>query len=334
MNEIRQNKATKQWVIYASTRRMRPHDFRQPQKEESLLTLDKNCPFCPGNEKMLPNIIMQLPNNEKDKWQIRLVPNKFPALITSGDTYRNSRDIYLVMEGYGRHEVVIESPYHNQDLAKLSEKEIGLIIETYHKRYVELIKEHENMMIIIFRNHGQRAGTSLNHPHSQLIVTGIVPHHIRWREQEAQRYFDEFGCCVYCDILVYEQKNRQRVIFENKSFLAFIPFAAEVPFEIWIIPKKHQADFGFISDEEKSDLSLALKDILSRLYIKLHDPDYNYIINTSARYKAREPQLHWYLQIWPRLTTRAGFEIGSGISINPSIPEEDAKFLNEKELYD
>lgn len=233
------------------------------------------------------------------------------------------------MQGFGRHEVIIESPYHNQDLSKMSAEEVRLIIETYHKRYIELMKEHENMMIIIFRNHGQRAGTSLNHPHSQLIVTGIIPHYIRWQEDEARRYFDEFGRCVYCDILAYELKKRPRVIFENKSFLGFIPFAAEVPFEIWIMPKKHQGDFVFISDEEKSDLTLALKDVLSKLYKKLHDPDYNYIINTSARYKANVPHLHWYLKIQPRSTTRAGFEIGSGISINPSIPEEDAKFLNE-----
>jgi UDPglucose--hexose-1-phosphate uridylyltransferase len=184
-------------------------------------------------------------------------------------------------------------------------------------------------MAIIFRNHGSRAGTSLMHPHSQIVVTGIVPHYIRWREEEAQRYFDEWGRCVYCDILDFEMRDRRRILLENESFLAFIPFAAEVPFEIWIMPKRHQADFGQITDKEKADLAFALRDSLARLHNRLQDPDYNYVINTSARYRADEPQLHWYLQIWPRLTTRAGFEIGSGININPSIPEEDADFLNE-----
>ena len=184
------------------------------------------------------------------------------------------------------------------------------------------------MMTIIFRNHGVRAGTSLIHPHSQAIVTGMVPNHIRWREEQAQLYFDEWGRCVYCDILEFEMRNPKRVVLENPSFLAFVPFAAEVPFEIWIMPKQHQASFSQISDESKTFLARGLLDILNRLYTKLNDPDYNYIINTAPQYKAGEPQLHWYLQIRPRLTTLAGFEFGSGISINPSIPEEDADFLN------
>ncbi|MEJ2560255.1 MAG: galactose-1-phosphate uridylyltransferase [Anaerolineae bacterium] len=328
--EIRQNKATKQWVIYAPARRKRPRDFqRREEKRGDLPILDKECPFCPGNESMLPAIIMELPGVEPGQWQTRVVPNKFPALTHNADSSRYTEGIYLAMPGYGRHEVIIDSPRHDQNLAEMSLEEVGIILETYHRRYVHLMKEHGNMMAIIFRNHGSRAGTSLMHPHSQLVVTGIVPHYIRWREEEAQRYFDEWGCCVYCDILDFEMHDRRRILLENESFLAFIPFAAEVPFEIWIMPKKHRADFGQITDKEKADLAFALRDSLARLHKKLQDPDYNYVINTSARYRADEPQLHWYLQIWPRLTTRAGFEIGSGININPSIPEEDADFLNE-----
>ncbi len=184
------------------------------------------------------------------------------------------------------------------------------------------------MMAIIFRNHGDRAGASLKHPHSQIIVTGMVPRHIRWREQEAQDYFDDWARCLYCDILGFEIQNRRRVVQENESFLAFVPFAAEVPFEVWIMPKNHQADFGSISDQEKSDFAAILKNVLGNLHEKLNDPDYNYVINTAARYKAEEPQVHWYCQIHPRLTTQAGYELGAGIRINPSLPELDADFLN------
>lgn len=182
-------------------------------------------------------------------------------------------------------------------------------------------------MVLIFRNHGRRAGTSLVHPHSQIIVTGLVPNYLRWKEDEARRYFDEWGRCVYCDILHYELEERKRLILENDSCAAFVPYAAEVPFEIWIVPKQHQPSFGSVSDQLKMDLSEALRRILGRLEEKLGNPDYNYIFNTSPYYESGEPQLHWYLQIRPRLTTRAGFEIGSGISINPSLPEEDARAL-------
>jgi UDPglucose--hexose-1-phosphate uridylyltransferase len=233
-----------------------------------------------------------------------------------------------MMPGYGQHEVIIESPDHDQDLATMSIEEVETVIETYHKRYVSLMQVHKNMMAIIFRNHGMKAGASLSHPHSQMIVTGMVPQNIRVREQEAQRYYDQWQRCVYCDILEFEQHHRRRVIAENESFLAFIPFAADVPFETWIMPKEHEADFGSISAIEKSHFALILKNVLTRLYDKLSDPDYNYVINTAARYKAEEPQIHWYCQISPRLTTPAGFELGSGISINPSLPEIDADFLN------
>jgi UDPglucose--hexose-1-phosphate uridylyltransferase len=330
--EIRQNKATKEWVIYAPARSRRPKDFQRPKKEsEASPVQDKQCPFCPGNEHMLPDIVLELPDRHAPPWQTRVVSNKFPALTPEGDISRHSRGIYLAMQGYGRHEVVIESPRHDLNLAKMPLEEVSTVIETYHRRYVDLMTDHGNMMAIIFRNHGPQAGTSLEHPHSQIVVTGMVPRHIRWREEAAQNYFDEWGSCVFCDILHFEIQEQRRVILENESYLAFVPFAAEVPFEIWIVPKRHRADFGNVSDQEKEDLAPVLRDCLARLHTKLNNPDYNYVVNTAARYRADEPQLHWYLQIRPRLTTRAGFEIGSGISINPSIPEDDADFLNGKD---
>lgn len=329
-SEIRQNKITKQWVIYAPARRKRPKDFEKPEHEKVHVPLyDKECPFCPGNDHMITSIITEIKEGE-DSWKIRVIPNKFPAVIPKNNIRRYNKGIYLAMKGYGHHEVVIETPYHNQEIAQMPLKEVELIIEVYHKRYRELIKKDENMMVIIFRNHGLRAGTSLIHPHSQIISTGMVPGYIRWREEMALHYFDEWGNCVYCDVLAYEMKDKRRVVYENDLFVAFVPFAAEVPFEILIMPKMHKANFGDISDNEKSSFALALKNILERLRRKLNDPNYNYTINTSVRYRAEEPQLHWHLLIRPRLTTRAGFEIGSGININPSIPEEDAKFLKHE----
>jgi UDPglucose--hexose-1-phosphate uridylyltransferase len=326
-SEIRQNKATKQWVIYAPARSRRPEDFHLAQKRgASLSERDENCPFCPGNEHMLSPSLFEI-RGPQNRLLTKVVPNKFPALTPEAARERTVRGIYVAMPGYGHHEVVIESPFHNRGIGLMSREEVGTVIEAYHRRYVDLMSAHETMMVIIFRNHGQRAGTSLVHPHSQIITTGMVPHYMRWREEEAQYYFDEWGRCVYCDILKHELGQAERIVHENTSFAAFVPFAAEVPFEMWIMPKKHTADFGDSSDDQRTDLAAILQNVMERLHRKLGNPDYNYIINTSARYRAREPQLHWYLQIRPRLTTRAGFEIGSGININPSIPEEDAEFL-------
>lgn len=332
-SEIRQDRATGKWVICAPSRGRRPSDTKERRESGRVLPArDPDCPFCPDNEHMLPAIHLQIPKAGKwQEWRIRVVPNKFPALLPVGGIERFTSGIHVAMPGFGRHEVLIESPYHNRDISRMAIGEVRAIIEGYHKRYVDLMEQHQNLMTIIFRNHGARAGTSLIHPHSQIIVTGMVPHHVRWREETAQRYFDEWGHCVYCGVLEQELRERERLIWESECFAAFVPYGAEVPYETWIMPKRHEADFGSITDIEKEDLSSVLQKILSILYERLDDPDYNYIINTSARYRANEPQQHWYLQVRPRLTTPAGFEIGSGISINPSLPEADAKFLRGDE---
>jgi len=328
MSEIRQNIATRQWVIIAPNRGKRPEDLQSASRpERELPDRDANCPFCPGNEHMLPGITLEVPGPGSDGWQTRVVPNKFPALTRERNPRRYSRDIYKAMPGYGQHEVIIETPRHDQDIPQMSVEEVKTLVETYHKRYVDAMKDDHHMMTIIFRNHGWQAGPSLLHPHSQLIATGIVPRAIRRREEEALRYFDERGQCVFCDILAFEIRDRRRVILENDTFLAFVPFAAEVPFEVWIVPRRHQAGFGEISDEEKAGLAYALREVLAGLHSRLGDPDYNYVVNSSGRHRAGEPHLHWHLRIRPRLTIPAGFEIGSGMAINPSIPEEDAAFL-------
>jgi UDPglucose--hexose-1-phosphate uridylyltransferase len=280
---------------------------------------------------MLPRIIMEQHHPDQNHWQTRIVPNKYPALTEEGKTERYRDGIYLAMPAYGLHEVIIESPLHNKNLAQMSLTEVELALETYRKRYVDVMAEHAHMMAILFRNHGARAETSLAHPHSQLVVTGIVPRRVRWREETAQQYFDDWGRCVLCDILRYESQERSRIIIQSDSFLSFVPYAAEVPFEAWIVPTRHQADFGMLTDQEKEDFAFNLREVLSRLHKKLDDPDYNYVFHSAAQYKADEPHLHWYLQIKPRLTTQAGFEIGSGMRINPSLSEDDAHFLQEDE---
>lgn len=331
-SEIRRNKTTGEWVIYAPSRRQRPEDFLEEEVTRmSMPAYDEACPFCTGNEEMLPGITLETPGPERTEWQTRVVPNKYPALTPDGQMERERQGIYLSMPGYGHHEVIIEGPRHNRTIMDTTVSEMEVIVETYHRRYVELMTEHDNKIAILFRNHGSHSGASLIHPHSQLVVTGVVPRHVRWREDEAERYFDRWGRCVFCDILTFEQEDARRVIAENDTFLAFVPFAAEVPFEVWIMPKTHRADFGNIDDAEKGDFAAALHEVLTRLYTRLDDPDYNYVVNSAAQYRGGEPHLHWFLRVRTRLVTRAGFEIGSGMTINPSLPESDADFLNGRQ---
>ncbi|MBN1698558.1 MAG: galactose-1-phosphate uridylyltransferase [Spirochaetales bacterium] len=331
MHEIRQNKVTREWVIFSTARGKRPRDFAEKAeggRPSPIPPHDKHCPFCAGNEERLGEIILEVPAKNEFGFQTRVIPNKYPALVPELSSKRSVHGIYLHMPGYGRHEVIVESPYHNGELAMMPHRELSLVIETYHQRYCELLDDERNMMVLIFRNHGEKAGASLVHPHSQIIATGVVPNGIRFRNEEAQRYFDEWNRCVFCDVIRFEEEDGRRVVYSNDLFLAFVPFAAEVPCEVWIIPRRHQASFSEVDTPHKQKLTEALSNILGRLFRAFGDLDYNFIIHSSVRFETDEPQLHWYLQIRPRLTTQAGFELGSRININTSLPEDDAAFLN------
>ncbi len=337
MPTLRQDPATRLWSIIATERAKRPDDFvRHDEAAESLPSYDKNCPFCPGNESKTPEPVFSVPDSEATaggKWAVRVVPNKFPALVRphdEGDTTRRIRKrMYLEMNGTGEHEVVIETPDHSKTIATLSEDEVAMIVRIYRDRFLALDRFAWNQLIIIFRNQGEGAGTSLLHPHSQIIGTPIVPEEIRRRLEESQRYYDDLGTCVYCDILDYELSEQVRVICSNSGFVALCPFASAVPFEIWILPRRHASSFGVLSDGEIPLLGQMLRDVLQRLYRLLGNPDYNYVIRSAPHHSAGEPHFHWYVEILPRLTTRAGFEIGSGININVVVPEQAAEQLRK-----
>jgi len=279
---------------------------------------------------MLTDILLETPGRGDDPWSTRAVPNKYPALEPDGHSDRRTAGPYLTMEGVGKHEVIIETPHHNRQIAQMEVREVETVLETYHRRYTDLMTELSFAFSVLFRNHGEHAGTSLLHPHSQIIASNFVPQHVRRREEKAQSYHDQWGKCVVCDMIHFEREMQSRVILENQYFVAFVPFAAEMPCELWITPFRHASDFGSISDEEKGGLASILHKAIQKLYYHLNDPDYNYVLITASAGKAAEPQLHWYLRILPRLTMRAGFEIGSGICINPSLPEQDAELLRKE----
>jgi len=341
MSEIRQDKLTEQWVIFAPERAQRPHPpVPQAAGKGSPAEFDANCPFCVGNENMLPSVLLEKqkrspvssskPKQGEHNWQTRVVPNKYPVLTAEAETAGSNRGVYLVAAGYGRHEVIIESPLHSRDIPAMSVNEVETVIDTYLDRYNTIYAEHRDILtVILFRNHGQMAGTSLVHPHSQLVAMGIVPARIANRQNVAERYFSQENRCLMCDIIEFEQDHAQRLVFENNSFIAFVPFAAAVPFEVLIVPKEHSSDFGAIGPEDVSDLASALMSVLSGLRQEADDPDYNYIFQTYSRQHKPSPSLHWYVQIRPKLGIPAGFEIGSGISVNHSLPEQDAQRLRE-----
>jgi UDPglucose--hexose-1-phosphate uridylyltransferase len=326
---MRQDPTTEEWVILATERAKRPHDLVRAKTKPEPLAFLSSCPFCPGNEDKTPKETLVYSNERKGGWQVRAFANRFPALnVDGGSDRRREHDFFLEMDGVGIHEVIVESPKHNRPLALMEESEVRSVLLAYQERYHALSRMSFVKLIIIFENHGSAAGTSLEHPHSQVIATPVVPKHVRLRHEVAVRYYDNVGRCLYSDLTAHELSVGKRVVMETEGFVVFHPFASHQPFETWVVPKKRQTRFGDISGKDVDDLAHVLRVNLLKLYRGLNNPDYNFIIDTAPSGESAEYYL-WHLRIVPRLAEVAGFEIGSGININTVLPEETAQFIRE-----
>ncbi len=333
MPELRQNMATKEWVVIATERAKRPHEFTSSSDHltADLPEWESNCPFCPGNEE--PELeIMRVP--EDGPWQIRVVNNKFPALQSEGQKLRSFDDVHRRISGVGYHEVMVESPRHNTCPGLEEAAEITLMMKTFQHRGITISEDHRIDQIIYFKNHGARAGTSLVHPHTQFVGLPIVPYSIRSRIENARRFFDDSGNCVFCQMLDDELHGESRLVAESEHFVAFVPYAAFTPFHIWIVPCRHESNFLNSTEQELTDLGLLLKLVFHKLYFGLNDPDYNYAIRTAPTRDVGQDYLHWYMTIIPRVSNVAGFELGSGMFINTTLPEDCAEFLRSIDAGD
>jgi len=330
MSEIRQDPANEEWVIMARERARRPHEFVRQQTKPEPPPFLSSCPFCPGNEAMTPPETLSYRDEKSANWRVRAFANLFAALTPEGSTTRREEDsFFLDMDGVGVHEVIVETPAHNKPLALMEDSGVRDVMHAYHERYNALSQMPFLKLIIIFKNHGLSAGTSLEHPHSQLVATPVVSKHIRMKYEVAIRHYDNTGRCLYSDLVDHELRIGKRVVMETEKFVVFHPFASHLPFETWIVPKIRRACFGNASAEELENLALVLRTTLHKLYRGLNNPDFNYVIDTAPIGDENKNYYLWHLRIIPRLTEVAGFEIGSGININTALPEETAQFIKE-----
>jgi UDPglucose--hexose-1-phosphate uridylyltransferase len=323
------------WVIIAPERRIRPEQMSLP----TMLRQAGPCVFCGGQEELDPHEIYAIRSNGSQQnapgWQVRVLPNKFPVLRIEDKLTREGVGMFDMMAGVGAHEVIVETPDHQVELADLPEPHIGNILRAYRDRMHDLGGDDRFKYVLIFKNQGYLAGATMPHAHSQLIATPVTPKRVKEELVGAQRYYEFKRRCVFCDIIKQETRlTRERLVFENDTFVVLSPFAARVPYETWIVPKQHNSDFVNITEAEYAGLAEALKTTLQKMRTALLDPPFNYLIHTAPFRRPRDgywatiqQDYHWHVEILPRLTRAAGFEEGSGFYINPTTPEEAAAVL-------
>ena len=332
LNDLRKDYLLDRWVVIATHRRRRPTDFAK--KETVTQRVDESsCPFCPGNErKTPPAVLVYLKGEEgviKEKdtnglrhknWLIRCVPNLYSAFSPpeKGESFESGKAV-------GHHEVLIESPNHNEHPAAARISQLVHVVNGYVDRLRALSSKPYVKYVSIFRNHGLGAGASLSHSHSQVIAMPVTPTVPRDELKASRRFYETYGTCVFCDILEKE-KGGPRFVWENESFVAFAPWAGVNPFEFWIMPKKHQATLLDLQPETVEDLAEALKTCLGGLKSLLNDPPYNYGFHIAPN-EAAGKFYHWHLEVYPKLAIWAGFEKSTGTYINVVPPEDAAQNL-------
>jgi UDPglucose--hexose-1-phosphate uridylyltransferase len=235
MSELRQNFATKEWVVIATERARRPEEMVRDHERKPVAPFVANCPFCPGNEKLTPPEVLRVPASMEVPWQARVIPNKFAALSRDVQPTRTVHRSRRTVNGFGVHDVIIETPDHSQVLAMMPNSYVAEILRIYKIRYDELSLDPRIAHITIFKNHGTDAGTSLEHPHSQMIATPVISLQVRERFQHAVRYFDDFGACMFCQMLEEELQEQTRIVMVSEHFVALELYASPAPFSTHIV---------------------------------------------------------------------------------------------------
>lgn len=300
-----------------------PARSRRPGQRQS--PADPACPFCPGNEDLLPGIVWQYSGQGGNGWDVRIVPNKYPIVAGSGGQ-ASTVGLFTVRPAIGQHDVIIEHPRHDLDLPAMPSAHMRQVTSAYRATFRRLAAMPRMRSVLLFRNHGAAAGASQRHPHAQAVALTTLPSGMAAERRRLRAHHRRTGRCAVCDTLRQEIDDGRRVVLQNDHFLAVVPFAAVAPCEVQLLPKRHRAGFGEIDDQECDALAEALRDLLRRLRQVLDDPPYNFAI-ISAGGDAAAPHLHWYLRLLPGTTVPGGFELATGLSINPSDPEADAALL-------
>ena len=333
MPELRKDPILGRWIIIARERSKRPTDF----VVETAETKGGFCPLCPGNEKTTPDEVLVYGREpgmgaNSSSWKLRVVPNKYPALVIEGELDKQGEGLYDRMNGIGAHEVIIESPNHQDRFTFLPHEQMILTFTAFRDRLRDLARDERFSYVMVFKNYGKAAGASLEHSHSQLIALPILPRMLVSEIEGSLSYFKYKDRCVFCDIIRQETQQNIRLVCENDRFITLAPFAPRTPFEMWIMPKRHNSSYVEQDHASLSALTDIFSESLRRLDVCIPGVPYNFVLHTQPLRSQPLEHYHWHFEIVPKLTSIAGFEWGSGFYINPMPPEDTCRYLREVEL--
>jgi len=332
MPELRKDPILGRWIIISTERGKRPTDFII----EKPATTGGFCPLCPGNENTTPPEVLSYgrPNDAPNHpgWTLRVVPNKYPALIIEGTLDKEGEGIYDRMNGIGAHEVIIEDPNHNAAFTYLPHERMIQVFWAFRDRIVDLARDPRFSYVMVFKNFGSAAGASLEHSHSQLIALPILPRMIVSELEGSKSYYGYKDRCIFCDIIREELRKETRIVCQSEHFVAIAPYAPRSPFETWVLPREHSSSYIDMNESHLESLTSIFSEVMRRLDACIPNVPYNFVLHTAPLRSAPLNYFHWHFEIMPKLTSIAGFEWGSGFYINPVPPEEAAKFLREAKI--
>ncbi len=333
LHELRKDPLLGRWVAVLN-HPLEPSQYRVPAAEQQ----EESCRFCAGREAETPREIMSVarPTSSGSSWWTRVVPNDDPIFKVEGDLGRRGEGIYDKMNSIGANEIIIESPFHDRHPEDIGLDQMGRVITTYRDRLADLERDTRLRYTLIFKNVGRTAGAATGHPLSYLASTPIIPKRVKEELDGAKLHFSYKERCIFCDIISEEMRIGSRIVMETRLFIAFCPYASKFPFEVWIIPKRHNCAFQEIRPEEIEDLALTLSTVLKKLRGLFQGLPFNYFIHSAPNRMPRKDHwhtlgedYHWHVEIMPRLTLTSGFEWGSGLYVLPTAPENAAHYLRE-----
>ncbi len=340
-------------VLVATARNMRPKKAEEAAPRDTRKRVE-TCPFCPGNEAMTPPTIFAAPNEQE--WAVRIVENLYPVLGDDRQDAGLSFGLQQTIEGYGRHEVIIDHPQHGIAVHEMSVAHLGLLFKTYRDRMSALYASDPRLAYVLaFKNFGPAAGASIPHTHSQLIAMPVVPQNVHDEVTNSRQYYAKHHHCIFCALIdealtfeatIYDRASGavrrkinvgQYVIERGQKFIAIKPFASRFEWEVHILPLQHQADFSQLDEADLADFAQVLQRSMARLDAVIGGAQYNYFLHSKPhgpQYEDCNASYHWHLEICPRTSIPTGFELGAGLAVNTISPERAAERLREVQLSD